>query len=351
MPFLDTDFATFLKEDLSSPEDLDLLEIINFANSKEISENGDEENIELAYDKYMFASIHENSQIYNLADYDTALRSSQDLIGYIFQDSMSKRGNFDLLAGNIRDYMGKKVTNLQRFSDYLDLRPFGHGINKSYISYFDYHFSNSPHVQYSKILYRIFLAHLEDNIFSTVAFTGEEDDSAKQLEKGLSCKYHTIAPQFKRSYVEHLIEEYKATYHILDVIIDEDFFGDEDENKNDFSQLVNSHKNFSVLLNSTFYSSFLQSLNEFMYMVYLIDAKDNRKIELSLRELSYLDKSTGAFSMSKTLIIDGDSISIADLIEDLFGELNFYKNNAFSEWWYDDLFAYFERLNKVFYEG
>lgn len=85
-------------------------------------------------------------------DMDSSLRALQDLRGYIFQDTISKRGHIDRLTGTIVEYIDSRLTTAQRLSDFLGLPTMFNGNNVSFPSYYSKHFVYSPHAMYASAL-------------------------------------------------------------------------------------------------------------------------------------------------------------------------------------------------------
>jgi hypothetical protein len=78
-----------------------------------------------------------------------------------------------------------------------------------------------------------------------------------------------------------------------------------------------------------------------MYSVYLFDAEYRNILDELGVEDAFLETNCEGFPHDE----------LSTDVKGALYDLGFFEENAFNDWWYDEAFAYYERLNKVFYEG
>jgi hypothetical protein len=141
------------------------------------------------------------------------------------------------------------------------------------------------------------------------------------------------------------VERLAEIFHVAEVEYDEDYFLAEAVERNaDLLYkdiLLEQAEVDAVVVNNAVYNSFLECLNDFMHIVYLQDLKINHADKFTDLHKAYLEED-GA---------DSTFTRYTDCTLKTFSAMGFFAGDNFNEWWYDDMFAYYERINKVFYEG
>jgi len=312
---------------------------------------------------------------FDLADSDTGLRCFEDIPAFCLQDAMSKRGGIDRLVGTIRDYIDAEMTFKYKLMEATGMTPsvykrfiIGQVDGYTYSSWADHMFSNSPHMWYAKLLHHIFLSNFASHYLNQVCETIEASENMIELEKEYATCFHVLSLDQQRYLAELHLADLEENFHIINGVIDDAYFDRAGDLNPYFDGYVALQDN-AILMNMTTYTAFFDTLREFMYVVYLLDLKHNSPETMTSEQVDFLEGFdeddcaderidiygmivTGAKKTGAYIACPGGSLDeTVTNLESLLKSIDFFETKSFSDWWYDDTFAYYERLSKVFHEG
>jgi len=222
---------------------------------------------------------------------------------------------------------------------------------------------------YVKLLHNAFVSNFATHHLEQVSCSIEYAEKMIELEKEYASKYHVLDLDQQRYLAEVRLEKISEKFHTIESSIDEAYFAEPADVEAYFSHSYSALQDNALLFNMTTYTAFFDTIKEFMYIVYLLDLKYNNPEIMTSEQVEFLEGfdedetadyridtfghiETGSRRAGAYIACPGGSVdeTVANL-ESFLNSIDFFKTKSFSDWWYDDTYAYYERINKVFYEG